>query len=174
MQAQSKGNVITFPVVRPMLIEIDLPHNRVIPGKLSAIDDRGTLIFGPVPCLGKADGQDAALHGNPSRDPTQLFGDTPTGTYSVDELVDHPATETDLHTYGIHPSIVLNPLSGQALVAKEQGRTGLMIHGGAPSATGGLRPTHGCVRLSEEDQGSLVAQLPVDLQSVSVVATETV
>ncbi len=31
-----------------------------------------------------------------------------------------------------------------------------MIHGGDPSASGGLRPTHGCVRLANADLKSLL------------------
>jgi hypothetical protein len=153
-------------------INIVLPNFRVRPGQFSVIDGTGLVVLGPVACLGKADSATAALHGNPSRDPALPFGDTPTGTYAVVEFVVHTPGETSLHTYGAHPSILLNPLSGQALTAKNQGRTGLMIHGGAPSATGGLRPTNGCVRLAEEDQGSLVALIqPVALGSVTVSIT---
>jgi hypothetical protein len=152
-----------------MQIKITLPHNRMNLGQLSVTDDGGAVTFGPVPCLGRADGHDAGLHQNPTRDPALPFGDTPIGTYSVAALVDHMASETDLHTYGAHPSVLLEPLTGQALTAKQQGRTGLMIHGGAPSQTGGLRPTHGCVRLSENDQGSLMTLVtPVVLSSISV------
>jgi hypothetical protein len=157
-----------------MQIGIVLPQNRLDPGQLSVSDDAGSSIFGPVPCLGRADSTDATLHRNPTRNPALPFGDTPTGTYSVVQLVDHGSSETDVHTYGTHPSVLLNPLSGQALTAKQQGRTGLMIHGGSPSFTGGLRPTHGCVRLSEDDQGSLIALIvpPVVLLSISVSVTE--
>ncbi|MGA7410622.1 MAG: L,D-transpeptidase [Bryobacteraceae bacterium] len=108
-----------------------------------------------------------------ARDPTQPFGDTPTGRYAIVELVNHTPGETRVHTYGAHPSILLDPLSGQALRAKQNGRTGLMVHGGAPPATGGLRPTNGCVRLSEDDQGSLVPLIQaVALKSISVSITE--
>jgi hypothetical protein len=156
-----------------MKISVVLPQNRIRPGQLSVFDDDGSLVFGPVACLGKADNGAAKAHGNPTRDPTQRFGDTPTGSYAAVMLVVHDAGETNVHTYGAHPSILLDPVSGQALTAKQQGRTGIMIHGGAPSPTGGLRPTNGCVRLSEADQGSLIALVqPVALRTVSVVITE--
>jgi hypothetical protein len=86
-------------------------------------------------------------------------------------LVVHSTGETDLHTYGAFPSLLLDPQSGEALIAKQNGREGLMIHGGAPSSTGGLRPTHGCIRLSEENQKALTGLLidtPLNSLIVSV------
>ena len=59
-------------------------------------------------------------------------------------------------SYGPHAAIVLNPTSGDALTAKNRGRTGLLIHSGAPGASGKLRATHGCIRLSDEDMASLL------------------
>ena len=138
------------------------------------MDDDEAVLLGPVPCLGKADNKDAALHKNPKRDPAKSFGDTPTGDYSIGELVAHPKGETTLHTYGASRSILLDPQSGDALTAKNNGREGLMIHGGASSSTGGLRPTHGCIRVSEDTQKGLIGLIaPVPLDSITVSVSET-
>ena len=156
-----------------MRIQVVLHENRVQLGTLTALDDDGSLLFGPVVCLGKADNADAAQHDNPERDPTLAFGDTPTGEYAVVELVAHPKGETTLHTYGPFPSLLLDPQSGDALTAKQNGREGLMIHGGAPSVNGGLRPTHGCIRVSDASQKALVGLVgSVELDSVVVSVRE--
>ncbi|HEV2687303.1 MAG TPA: L,D-transpeptidase [Bryobacteraceae bacterium] len=154
-----------------MRIQVALHKDRTVPGSFQVLADAdSTVLFGPVPCLGKADNQDAAQHQNPTRDPKRPFGDTPTGGYNVAAIVSHQG-ETDLHTYGAFPSLLLDPQSGDALTAKQNGREGIMIHGGAPSATGGLRPTHGCIRLSEASQQGLtglVASTPLNSLTVSV------
>lgn len=157
-----------------MRIQIQLHQNRVLPGTFQvSSDDGSSVLLGPVPCLGKADNNDAALHHNPNRDPTKQFGDTPTGTFAVAAMVPHSG-ETDLHTYGHFPSLLLDPQSGQALAAKHAGREGLMIHGGAPSATGGLRPTHGCIRLSDASQQSLIQLIGnAPLNTLTVTVAET-
>src|SRR3954453_20589858 len=156
-----------------MQIHITLRKNRVLPGQFSVQSAPGPSLLGPVSCLGKADSAAALSHGNASRDPKEPFGDTPTGGYSVTELVSHRG-ETDLHTYGPHPSLLLDPQSGDALISKTNGRTGLMIHGGGASASGGLRPTHGCVRLSDENQRALIALVPAAaLASIAVIISET-
>src|SRR5260370_18245125 len=123
-----------------MRIQVVLKQNRIQLGQLTVLDDDAAVLFGPVPCLCKADNQEAAQHGNPARDSTRSFGDTPTGDYSIAELVTHPKGETTLHTYGASPSVLLDPQSGDALTAKTNGREGLMIHGGAPPPPRGPRP----------------------------------
>jgi lipoprotein-anchoring transpeptidase ErfK/SrfK len=68
--------------------------------------------------------------------------------------------------YGPHGWITLNPVAGQALEAKRNGRFGLLIHGGAPGAGGALRPTFGCLRLTNGDMRGLmeiVGQIPASL-----------
>lgn len=140
-----------------MRVEVTLPKDRSVPGKLRAFDDADQLVLGPVNCLGRADSGDAKLHGNPERDSLHLFGDTPTGKYRIAQLMSHQRSESDIHTYGTYPAVLLDPLSGDALKAKQNGRSGLMIHGGAPSASGKLRPTHGCIRIAEADERDLVA-----------------
>jgi hypothetical protein len=65
-----------------MNILINLPDNRYNPGTLELLDDAGTVLFGPVACLGKADNQMAAEHNNPARIHTKPFGDTPLDDYA--------------------------------------------------------------------------------------------
>jgi len=154
-------------------IAVQLHKDRTLSGILQILDLSGGFILGPFTCLGKADGGDAKLHGNPERNPVLPFGDTPTGKYNVVQLVSHSGGESDLHTYGSFPSVLLDPISGDALKAKKNGRAGLMIHGGGPSASGRLRPTHGCIRLSEANQRDLVSLVVQSvLSEISVVVTE--
>jgi hypothetical protein len=92
-----------------MTIKITLQRDRSVSGTLVAFDDAGTVVVGPVTCLGRADSQDAALHHNPTLDSVQPFGNTPTGDYHIVQLVTHTGGESDLHTYGSFPSILLDP-----------------------------------------------------------------
>jgi hypothetical protein len=155
----------------PVRIEITFSQDRISVGQLQVFNDAGAPALGPVDCLGRADAQDAKLHGNPERNSTLPFGDTPVGKYSLVRLVSHSGSESDSHTYGDYPSLLLDPISGDALKAKKNGRFGLMIHGGAPSGTAKLRPTHGCVRVSEDNQRDLVA---VVVQSALGSSTATI
>jgi hypothetical protein len=155
-----------------MKIQIALSKDRSILGNLQVFDDAGVVVLGPVDCLGQADQGDAHAHNNPTRDTTRQYGNTPTGGYAIAQLVTHSGGETDLHTYGSYPSILLDPLSGDALKAKQNGRSGLMIHGGAPGLNGRLRPTHGCVRLSESDQRDLVSIVFPSIKTTTVTVQE--
>ena len=62
-----------------------------------------------------------------------------------------------LHTYGPY-FLRLDPQTGEAFRAKQQGREGIGIHGGAAGPGNTLRATFGCLRL---DSASIevVAQL---------------
>jgi len=132
-----------------MQILIQLPTNR---------QSYGRLAYGDfwAECYGQADLMAAIQHGNPQRDPLKPYGDTPLGRYrAVLGTVTPP-----LRSYGPHRVIELQPIDGDALKAAHAGRDGLWIHGGAPAPDGiGLRPTHGCVRLSDRNQGELVSLL---------------
>jgi hypothetical protein len=106
----------------------------------------------------------AKRHGNPTMDPTLPYGHLPTGTYrGVISVPRHPE-----RSYGSDPVIVLNPLRGQCAVAKANGRFGLLIHGGETRGDE-LRPTYGCLRLSDVAMGMLVdAWSEYDVYSVTV------
>jgi hypothetical protein len=115
-------------------------------------------------CLGKADNQEAARRGNPTRDPTKPFGDTPTGSYHAHPFRWPTAPPlADRKKYGPHGWIAIDPQSGQALTAKINGRHGLLIHSGELRA-GNLRPTFGCVRVTDEAMKKLLDLVrgPVD------------
>lgn len=136
-----------------MTIQIQLPINRQFLGRIT---------FGGwwAECLGQADLMAAIQHGNPQRNPLKGYGDTPLGRYRATLGPAHSSTPADLRSYGPHRVILLQPLDGDALTAAKNGRDGIWIHGGAPAPDGiGLRPTHGCVRLSDRNQGELVALL---------------
>jgi hypothetical protein len=136
-------------------IEVQLPQDRTKAGSVKLVDDQGKTIAGPFPALGKADGQTAAGKGNPSRSPTQPYGDTPTGTYKI-EGFQQPKDAEDARLRGPFGKISMTPTGGQAAIASANGRTGLQIHGGVVGAGGKLRPTNGCVRLSNQDMASLL------------------
>ena len=133
-----------------------LPINRWLPGLLTVEDDFGAVVLGPFPCRGKADGQIAAAKGNPSRFPTMPYGDHPSGAYRV------LYTETGkLPASSFGPFfLLLDPLSGRAAVAKQNGRAGLAIHGGDLNPDGSLRSTKGCLRISNEAVSQIAALGP--------------
>jgi len=133
----------------PGRIEIQLPTDRAQPGALLLRDSAGKAVFGPVSAGGIADQGAANAHGNPQRSTILPFGDTPTGSYSIEKTVPTgDGTGRSAHSYGTNGAVVLVPTGGDALLAAQAGRTGLLIHGGDASPAGGLRATHGCVRLS--------------------------
>jgi hypothetical protein len=125
-----------------LVIEVSLPIFRQRHGYMILKED-DAIIGGPWKCLGKSDNLRAARANNPTRDPLRIKGDTPLGTY---------------HTRGVSPAniigigdrwIALDPVSGDALTAKMNGRRGLGIHGGRGNDR--LVPTEGCVRLFNID-----------------------
>lgn len=153
-----------------LTIDVQLPADRTKYGRLQLLDSTGAVVAGPFDAYGKADNLAAAARGNPTRDPTQSYGDTPTGNYRgyVNDL---PRTPKNDATYGPQGVITLDPVSGQALTAKQNGRFGLLIHGGAPSAAGKLRPTFGCIRVANASMTALLAAIPAG-QTVDVTVTQ--
>jgi hypothetical protein len=140
-----------------LVIRITLPTDRTRSGTLSLSRVNGQTLLTDVEALGKADSQRASAAGNPTRDPTRPFGDTPEGTYNVPRVVDTgPGTNYSSSSYGPHAALVLQPSSGQALTAASNGRVGLLIHSGNIGANGRLRATHGCIRLSNDNMGRLL------------------
>lgn len=147
-----------------MRIEIVLNPDRMRPGTLSVFDEAGALSLGPLPCLGRADNSMAAKHGNRSRSPLLPFGDTPTGGWQVVQHVPPSAEGMVERTYGPHGALDLWPTSGEAVAAYANGRRGIWIHGGAPSATGGLRPTYGCIRVANSAIREIISHALKSLQ----------
>jgi hypothetical protein len=151
-----------------MRIVIRLPMSRLRSGTLHLIGDDGVeLLCGDA--LGRADNMAAAKAGNPSRNPLKSYGDTPVGQYLGALLAGclQPA-----RSYGTFPPISLNPMSGQALQAKLNGRRGLLLHSGDLGLQGGLRPTHGCVRIHPATHQALVEALSANKQSAVPVLIE--
>lgn len=143
-----------------LVIRIELSEDRNQTGVLVLRNAAGSQLAGPFPAFGRADNATAAAHGNPTRNPTQLYGDTPTGTYDIPRATaTGPGTNYNNRSYGPNGALVLSPTGGQALIAATNGRVGLLIHGGAPGTGGRLRATHGCVRLSDQDMARLMAAI---------------
>ncbi len=123
------------------------PFNRAEYGRL-VIEDEGKILAGPFPCLGKGGRSKQAKSGN-----WKLKGnDTPTGEYIGEIKLWRPA-----EAFGPNPVIALDPIGGNALVAKELGRSGLAIHGGRDQNV--LWSTEGCVRVFDRHQAIIIAKL---------------
>jgi hypothetical protein len=147
-------------VTQALRIVVELPLDRTKAGTLLLTDDAGNTLAGPYDVLGKSDNATAASHGNPSRDPLLPYGDTPEGIYDVSHAVATGAgTNFSEHSYGLFGGLVLQPVSGDALAAAAAGRIGLMVHSGDPGPTNPLRPTHGCLRLSNDSMNALMQAL---------------
>lgn len=134
-----------------MKITIRFPADRTQLGVLTVEGSQFTCV-----CYGKSDNAAAQKRGNPTRNPLLPFGDTPLGTYRATV---GKAYAWQARSYGPHPVIRLEPTGGDALKAAANKRSGLLIHGGDRNASGKLRPTHGCVRLGNEDQKMLLGLL---------------
>ncbi len=140
-----------------LTIKVEFTADRTQTGTLRLVNAANATVEGPFRALGKADNATAAANGNPSRNPLRRYGDTPNGAYRVVRLAPSgPGTSYPANSYGTAGLIVLDPQSGDALTAKQNGRTGLLIHGGAAGTGGRLRATHGCIRLSNADMAALV------------------
>ncbi|WP_156667885.1 L,D-transpeptidase [Rhizobium sp. WYCCWR10014] len=144
-------------------IRVKLPANRRNTGTLEMFDTiTGLRVFGPVPALGRGARETAAAHGNPDGISTQPFGDTPTGGYNLPMVLKSGAgTNHPADVYGSAGVIVMEPVSGDALTARQNGRTGLLIHSGRQVASptplpSHLRPTNGCIRVLESDLAALI------------------
>src|SRR5262249_59965049 len=70
-----------------MRMRIELPRGRDRCGRLSILDHRSRVIFGPVWCAGRASEATAAGYGNDGRSYFLPYGDTPPGKYKVKKLI---------------------------------------------------------------------------------------
>jgi hypothetical protein len=123
------------------------PFDRARYGRI-VLEDEGRILLGPFPALGKGGRSKGARSGN-----WKLRGnDTPTGEYIGEIKRWHPA-----EVYGPNPVITLDPIAGNALKAKELGRSGLAIHGGR--AQDNLWSTEGCVRVFDRHMAIIIARL---------------
>jgi len=161
--ASSLGAAFGIRVAHAQTVElslkVELSSDRDQIGSL-VLFKHGVRVAGPFRAYGRSDNQRAASHGNPTRDPTLPYCDTPTGQYEVPRAVrTGSGTSYSSHSYGSNGALVLRPNGGQAAVAAANGRIGLLIYGGDLGASGKLRATHGCVRLSNSDMAALMTAI---------------
>lgn len=126
-------------------------------GRLSLIDDDDRVICGPFAVAGRASSLLAARHGNPTREPTLPYGDTPTGVYRVTQSmpVGHSMADAS-HRFGGQSVLLLQPVSGDAALAEANGRFHLYIQADAPGDNSALRSSAGSLRLKATAMAELV------------------
>ena len=135
------------------IVSVQLPEDRTKPGTMSFQLNGRSYNF---EVLGKADNGKAIEEGNGSRSPLLPYGDTPTGRWALDLN----GTRSKTSTYGPNEVVRMSPISGDAVTSYEQGnRSGILIHGGDIGSADQLRPTYGCLRLSNEDQDVLTREM---------------
>jgi hypothetical protein len=138
-------------------IIVELPKDRRGYGTLKLVDAEGISIAGPFKVFGMADPSNAADHQNTQRSPLLLFGDTPTGSYQVAGFLPSKSDD-DSRRHGPNGKIALFPVAGDAALAASIGRIGLEIHGGYLRSNK-LRPTNGCLRLTDDDMAALLTAI---------------
>lgn len=128
--------------------------NRRISGSLAVLDpfDPRAVAWGPAECLGLTDDAFAKAHGNASHDPLVPFGDVPFGWYRCrPSCVPTSRTKALRAEYGPAGWFVLEPISGDALQARERGAYGFTLLGGELTTTGRLRPSLCSLRVRDVD-----------------------
>ena len=125
-------------------ITVTFSDDRNQQGTMTVTDDNGDVIA-TYKVLGRGSGPNHT-------DRLKENADTPYGTYNLTRKLESK--------YG--QAFSLEPISGEALDAKNAGRTGLMIHGQNPETRPDmpwgtpLRPTYGCMRLTDPDIANLM------------------
>lgn len=145
-------------------LKVQLDPDRTKAGAISLINKNGqTVQF--LSALGKASKTDAAAHRNPGCSTLLPYGDTPLGGYNVVRIEDTSRfTGKPLNSYGNKGRIRIEPVSGEALLAKQNGRSGLLIHGkGADYTVNKLIVTNGCIRMLNSEIEVLIRAM-IDLQ----------
>jgi hypothetical protein len=142
-------------------IVVELPENRAKCGRLILLDSVGRRAAGPFAACGVADAKAAKAHNNKGRSTLLSYGDTPTGGYRVTGIFKVGTDSYKAKSYGNYAAIRLEPTSGEAKLAKDNGRTGLLIHGGDLGPNNRLRPTNGCIRVSNDDIKKLIEEIIV-------------
>jgi hypothetical protein len=120
----------------------------------------------PRTLIVEIDGMPAAtfdLLGRGSRGPgnTEFLenGSTPTGVYQGAAW--RSTASQNASSYGPNGKLTLNPVSGNSLKARYFKRVDLVVHGGdldtRPGSpwNGDLKPTHGCLRIDNDDVTTL-------------------
>lgn len=139
---------------------IEFSFNRGRCGTLTFFDSRDGKVCGPYPVAGRSTDSLAAARGNPRRDPTLCFGDTPTGSYRLSQILKSgKGTSLSAAEFGPHGVAVIEAVSGAAATAEANGRFHLLIEGGRRGADGGLRSTTGSLRVANEHLRILIAAI---------------
>jgi hypothetical protein len=178
----SLGDSQELTAQRSFRVEVTLPNDRKQQGTLKLIDPvSNSVLFGPVPVLGRA----ASSPSNPTLDPLRTNGHTPLGSYKVTAVVrtgeagpaspgaGAPVIRYPTTSFGPYAVIAIDPVGGDALRAKQNGRTGLLIHAGGTESNGRLSPTRGCLRLATLNQKGLIDML-LALSNGSAIGVEVV
>lgn len=137
-------------------IIVQLGNDRNIPGSLKVYDKQGRLIMQPVPALGR--GTNHATNGYDHTQQLKRNADTPSGV-ALCQVIDKGDSEDAFGPYGrVH---LYKGISGNFLKAEQAGRSEILIHGGKARSTKKdtwypLHPTHGCIRLTNEDMKTLI------------------
>ncbi|MEW5952831.1 MAG: L,D-transpeptidase [Bacillota bacterium] len=121
-------------------ISVTLPVNRNYKGTLRLFKADNTLVS-TMECLGLSQSNGSMM---------VCCGNTPTGEYTGQLGGKH----TPYSSYGPYQVITMTGVSG---VIVQSGRSGIWIHGGDPETNTSLsryplRPTNGCVRISNSNQ----------------------
>jgi hypothetical protein len=139
-------------------IIVRLPSDRDYAGILEIQGPGGKTIAGPFDVCARADSEIARRNHNPSRNPLLPFGDVPLGNYRVAQIFDSgPRTSYPAEEFGSAGIVLLQPQSGEAVLADANGRFGFFIQAGRLSRKGALRPNDGSLRLSDRDLRKLLA-----------------
>jgi hypothetical protein len=147
-----------------LIIRVVLPVNRRETGNLEVFDSDGGVGWGPAEVLGLTEHGFASDHGNPTRSTLYPFGDIPLGWYrarlSVPPHLPYlKPTRTLRHEYGSSGWLTLEPINGDALLARNRGAYGFAIVGGEMNHERKLRPTLCGLRLAEWDMSALRAEI---------------
>jgi len=171
-------------------IIVQLPMNRDTPGEMWVVNKQGLIIYGPVPVLGASSYNIAKNNNNSSRDNLKPFGNTPTGHYigtvkssfslrPNGKTYASTLTKSGLLSFGREGIILLDPIDGEALQAKNNGRSGLLIHSGSVSSHGKLRPTAGCLRMLPIHMSEIssiinnLIEVPISVENIDVFVKES-
>jgi len=143
-----------------------LPRDRDLCGSLQVFGTTGEAVCGPFAVAARANDALASARGNPTRNPLQRFGDTPTGTWRVREILPSgPETIFSVAEFGPHGIVVLEATGGDAALADANGRFQVLIQAGDASPDGRLRATAGAFRLSNDAQAHLLRAIEADPHS---------
>jgi RHS repeat-associated protein len=150
------------PSIRVVDITANFPDQlRNDPGTMTVVIDGGRERY-QFPALGRGSSPFSRGKGVSTAHPWwQADGDTPTGRYTGEYFRSVP--HNNIRSYGPNGWIVLTPqdVGDHAWLASYIfGRSGIGIHGGRDETNGNgvprtLRPTYGCIRISDSDMKRL-------------------